>query len=491
MNNKKICLLSFVIAMLFFLSACFGESGDESSFADTSEESQEQSELTEESSEEPSEESSEELPPAFVYDDVTLSVMIGGEERLLEFSIEDENENGISSSFAQRIENIKTDHGISFDLICVPENDDMATEIASRSQSGIETDLVFFGASSFGRHAVSGLYYDLNGLEGLEKLKNDPSSQSLSVMGKLYFVTGSVCVTSYDSVYALFYNKALAADDLYDDVRDGVWTVDRMYEYAKKASANRLSFSSPDAVFGIVSRSDDALAFMTACGEDTVQKDENGIPVRNIGKKTNTAFYEKIKSVLSDPSSSGIAENYGNWKTTYDREKEIFFDGRALFMPYTLSLITREEREIKTDIGILPMPKQTADGVYRTPTDAYSLTAAGIPTSNISRVAESCAALEALDYYGRHDVREAYFADISSALRLSDDDVGMLKIITENVSFDIGSLYIDSIGGDASPMRIYASCVTSDEAFEVLVNPSLPAYERGIEAFIEKINQIK
>ncbi len=484
MNKRIIEIISLLIILSLLLSSCFGKVTE-----DTSEISEEESGIVSEISEEESiEESSEELPPSYSFDKIALSLLVGGEERLAEFLYGSENESSLYGAVEKRLDTIKSVHGISFDALYVSENDDVTTELETRSYGGLETDLVLYGASSFGKHVFYDLYYDLNSLEGLSAVTENASS-ALSVCGKLFFVTGDVCVSSYDSAYALFFNKPLVKDDLYDVVRSGKWTVDRMYEYAKKAASGKMTFSSENAVFGIVSKSDDAAAFMTSCGESTVLKDTDGKPTRNIGKAENVSFFEKLISVISDPSCSGIAENYGSWKTTHETEKEIFFSGRALFMPYTLSIVKQTEKGYDADVGILPMPKKSEESEYRTPCDLYSLSVIGIPKSNTLHLEQACASLELLGYYGRHDLRNVYISSVCQTLSLDETDREMLSLICESLDFDIGIVYNTTGSGDTSLMRIYAFAATADERFEELVDPLLPSYERGIEEIIRNLSE--
>lgn len=483
MNRRTIRLISLLLAFLMLLCACFSDPVEQSSAETSADLRDESADVSDEEVEESkeAEESSEEPVPDHAFNGATLKVLVGDESRKSDFSADSETESDLQSALAARLDKIRSVHGITFLVGVVAENDDVATELASYAESGIETDLVLYGASSFAKHIPSGLYYDLNGIDGFDT--DFGFADRLSVCGKVYFVTGDACLSSFDSAYAVFYDKALAAgylEDLYSLVLSGGWTVDKMHEFAKETSNGKMSFSSDDPVFGIVSRADDANAFMTSCGECVAFADQNGYPVINIGTPSNVTFFEKLKSILSDKSCSAIAENQGNWKMTHEREKEIFLEGRALFMPYTLSL-ANENAAFGQSVGILPMPKKDVSSAYVTPVDTYSLTVVGIPKTNTSNLYEACAALELLDYYGRHDVREAYNEKIKQNLNLGSDDLKMLSVIQNGLSFDIGGLYLDASSGDTSPTRVYPYSLTSEKAFEDIISELLPLYENAAE----------
>ena len=66
--------------------------------------------------------------------------------------------------------------------------------------------------------------------------------EQLSITDKLYFVCGDILYTDDERTHMLFFNKDLIAENQLDDpyqlVKDGTWTLDRMYEMARAVAVD-------------------------------------------------------------------------------------------------------------------------------------------------------------------------------------------------------------------------------------------------------------
>lgn len=310
--------------------------------------------------------------------------------------------------------------------------------------------------------ASQGLLYDLNSvnsLAGVDYLDlsgqwwDQAAVRDLSIAHALFYATGDVCVTDNTATWAIYYNKDIANDNgienLYQTVRDGDWTLDKMYTYAKGATVlvgTQMDFTADtDDTWGIVAESYDTLATMLGCAQPMSVKDENDIPQFRIKEERNLEVFDRVLSMMLDGSHVGMADFFGSWNSgVYVTKTEIFTNGHALFYYGALSAVDSElMRNAEIHYGILPMPK--ADELqteYSSSGTVYHLTAVSIPISVEKKLPCTVFALEAMAFYGRELVTDEYYEVTLKNKRFTDDDSPeMLDIIVSNRTYDLSTVY--------------------------------------------------
>lgn len=171
----------------------------------------------------------------------------------------------------------------------------------------------------------------------------------------LYTLSGDINYYDDYAVQIMFFNKQLAAEigagDLYQMVRDGSWTIDKMYELACKAAYDNNGdgqFTPGVDIMGLGDNYDAVPHYMFCYGQKMSDNDADGMPQVVWPNDINTAVLDDIYSIFSNKEAVSTSMNAGQ-----------FMDDTFLFYGEMLGMIPNF-REMTTDFGILPMPKGDA-----------------------------------------------------------------------------------------------------------------------------------
>ncbi len=275
-------------------------------------------------------------------------------------------------------------------------------------------------------------------------------TEDLTIKGKTFFINGSGLVTDDDAAGIMLFNKSILEEysvrNIYSLVKKGEWTVDKMYELIgcvpyeqdpKKWGANT------EDIWGMVTQNYDIISFMNGANQFTVA-DKSGKPVLRVAEPENIVMFEKFQRILEDNNVT-MADLHGNWDSgIYDEELAMFVNGKALFMPDTLSVLRNASvKEKLADIGIAPMPKaDEKQALYNTPMNVYECSAFAIPVSQKGEMLDmTCYALEAIAIHSQ-ELTELYYATLLG----EDSDKGsgngeMLEWILSHKVYDMGVVY--------------------------------------------------
>ena len=185
---------------------------------------------------------------------------------------------------------------------------------------------------------------------------------SLSIGGELYFLQGSILTSYYQDAMCVVFNKQVAEDygveGLYDIVKDGDWTYDKMFEIASAVPENT-SGAGAYRYAGI-----DGIAIVISHGYSLTEFDDDGNPyLPDAISQDIVDMADKYSIIFSDDSQTinikgRIGGNYENFeeKYGYEHESEMFEDGKMLFY-MTDTSGGAYLRTLDVDFGFLPMPK--------------------------------------------------------------------------------------------------------------------------------------
>ena len=111
-------------------------------------------------------------------------------------------------------------------------------EIAVRAGTN-DYDLAGISAYSAATSLLAGLLTDLNTIDNLDMTKSwwdQYCNEECTFGDSLYFMTGDISINDNKATYCYYFNKSLAADyqipNIYDDVHNMKWTIDKFKEYA-------------------------------------------------------------------------------------------------------------------------------------------------------------------------------------------------------------------------------------------------------------------
>lgn len=412
----------------------------------------------------------------------------------------------VAEAFLNRNRYIEEKYGIKIRATYVDKLDGMIERVRleANSQTG-EFQAVKGGIMYMSTLGVEGMLHDFNNI-GNDYIHLDQAwwdqalIRDLTLSGKLWFLAGDAIVDDDEATWALYFNKGLVKtnnlEDPYQLVKDGNWTLDTMYEMAKKVHKMNGSTMSYDPavgdVWGIVAQSYDSYMFMAGAGQPLV--DNSGEkPVFRIMNERNISVFQKLHNILHDKENVGIADFFGRWDSgVYDQEATIFSNGNALFMPGSISTVSSDKmKNAEIEYGILPMPKaDTTQEDYTTSETVYWCGVLSIPSFiKGEELDATCFALEAMAYYGKEMVTPEYYERTLTYKRFKDDDSrDMLDLIFRNRTYDLGTVFDFSTGAAGSGSLYFYTTLLSDESGNIasLYEQKQQSFESALQNLIDE-----
>ena len=273
----------------------------------------------------------------------------------------------------------------------------------------------------------------------LDKAYWDQSLRKAASIGnKLYFAYGANMLSVYDFSAVMLFNKKIVEDltlgNIYALVKDGKWTIDKMTEMAKTATAdiNGDGVMGADDRYGIPSRGDYFYASFWVCDRiPLVAKDQNDALHFNIpGNEKLFGIFAKLHEI----STSGYI-----WETTggTDPAMEMFSKGNALFFSST-TYTTLRLRGMEIDYGIIPYPTLEE----KKPGEPYSARAmSGFPVliPAASDPVRGSAVIESLACEYQKNVIPAYYDNAVQIKATRDEEsIEMIDMLLTNKYLDLG-----------------------------------------------------
>ena len=293
--------------------------------------------------------------------------------------------------------------------------------------------------------AYSGLLYDLNSVPGIDLSKSwwdQKANESLSVNGVMFFTTGEITCSDNNAAFVILFNKGLLKDyeleNPYTLVYDGEWTMDKFAELCKTVTEDLDQNGTMDANdrFGLLVWDDSVVGIVNAAGQRCCTINADGNIELTLYNETTISALEKYFSIAYDTQYAYTYQRVSG----YD-EQALWSGNHGLFWTTWLGIVPRY-REMENDFGILPYPKlNTAQTDYYTTVAPYNSQFICMPL--IQNDAERAGTItEALAYYGKKIVTPAYYdVNLIGQSTRDEESEDMLKIIFDNLVFDIGYYY--------------------------------------------------
>ena len=320
--------------------------------------------------------------------------------------------------------------------------------------------------------AKDGIFYNLLNLEQgyggyLEFAKpwwNQMLVDELAIYGTLFFAGGSLTISQVAKGSCLFFNRDMFNEKFPDDrdaglyqlVRDGKWTIDKLTDYVSQVHTDVNSNGVVDDgdIVGIRSRAmvggDGSFMdpWIPAMGLKLTEKDEYGdVTLAFVNTRTIPA-YEKLKALFGsgNPGTLFIKEAHGETELP---------NGNVLFASTIMNYgLTMAQSEV--NYGVLPLPKYDEEqDDYHT---GFSNAASAIALcANLSdaRAEMMSAVLEVLSAESYKQVIPVYYNKILQGQYSREQaDAEMYDLILNSFSFTFGFAYSTaSLGGIGSSFR--------------------------------------
>ena len=301
--------------------------------------------------------------------------------------------------------------------------------------------------------AKSGYLVNLAGVDGINLTKpwwDQNILQETSIMNKIYYATGDITVVDNDGTWIMMFNKdlqkAFGLPDMYEIVKNGEWTLDKLVELSKGVTTDLDGdgqITKADQV-GLSTTSDSIRSFFFSTGSRILRKDADDLPYFAFESENVITNFEKIYDIFRGGDDTVLlADDVGGWTVT----QAAFLEDRALFYAEVMFHLS-SLRNMDTDFGVIPLPKANKEQEgYFTNIHRYASAAVSIPMGGSDEdLKRTGTILEAMAYEGYKYLTPAYY-DISLKTKYARDDASseMLDLILAGRSADLG--YVGNLGG--------------------------------------------
>ncbi len=373
----------------------------------------------------------------------------------VEFFVEEEDGDIVNDAIFTRNRTVEERLNVALTYTLVPgAYDNRAAWVKQVTQSAMAgdgaNDIVAGYSMSGATLANNRLLIDLMGLDHIDFEKPwwpESLIKEASCGGKLYFCSGDISTNMIYYLYSIYFNKTLAqnydVENLYDLVREGKWTLDKMIEISSDlySDLNGDGKKDPADQFGYTTHSTWSDTFFFAGGLRTTTIGSDGLPVLSEefgGEKAQDLLTKLIDMFAANEMYLG---------NDYEIVRNQFLEGRALFLTTEVYYAKNYLRDTQIEYGILPIPKydEMQEDYYTVSSFPYTLY--GIPV-DAKDPSMSAAILECLASESYRTVSPALFEVALKVKYASDDDVSeMYDIIRGSNVFDIGRIFNDSMNG--------------------------------------------
>ena len=305
-------------------------------------------------------------------------------------------------------------------------------------------DVFVNGAYFVGQMAMEGLLYDAVKLPYIDLSQpwwNQNFIEQVKYKDQLYMLDGEISLNTLDYVYCMYFNQALldefySGTNLYQLVKDGQWTMDKLYELAEGVyqDANGDGARNIDDIYGMnISKNsgEERTGYTWASGIGYTIRGEKNEPILRPFDESVADVYQKVYRLANSNSGVFCPENEN------DSLKQ-FVDGKVLFHTGYIRRAVFDLAEMEDVYGILPLPKLNAEQKeYQTNSqDSHNQYSVLCDVKNPQLIS---AALELMCAENYRTVTEMYYETALKGRYFQDRESGeMLEIIMNGIVIDFG-----------------------------------------------------
>ncbi|MBQ7336010.1 MAG: hypothetical protein IJW92_06020, partial [Clostridia bacterium] len=248
-----------------------------------------------------------------------------------------------------------------------PEMSDPIEELTQMSTTE-NLDLLILRDTRVATAATKGLLADIAAYENIDlagEWYDRNSIKQLAMGDKVYYLSGDMNISTMDSAIVTIFNEQLYAEkmpngeNLYQLVKDGKWTVEKMMEIAKAITVDRKEDGVLDAttsdgdIVGYFRYANSDLFYYYSCGGRISTPDEDGYPILTVDSEHSLEVIDLLlHTVNSESLPEGSPINTSVTRLKYFESEKTLFTDIALWD--VRKSISKRINEWK--YGILPTP---------------------------------------------------------------------------------------------------------------------------------------
>ncbi len=265
--------------------------------------------------------------------------------------------------------------------------------------------------------------------------------RELNLADHLFIASSDISIQDNQDTYAMAFNKKIAKDngieDLYELVRNGEWTLEKLYSLSSETSHDNNGDGAIDPMedlVGFLASDDTTISFFFSMGGRFTEKDEFGYPEFCYNTEESYDIVSEILDFMYDESTVRLEKGYPIHNDVCFRANRALFTNIAIYN----SIAWRGEDGL--DFGILPAPtKEEGDDllalVSRHHCGLMSVLRSEENADTVGYIMEAMAA------FSHYELQEAYY-DITLKTKTARDDESeeMLDLIFSHRTTDIGEV---------------------------------------------------
>ncbi len=277
---------------------------------------------------------------------------------------------------------------------------------------------------------------------------NQISNDGSTINGILYGICSDLSITSMTYTYAIFVNtqqmlnQGYSTEDLYELVRNGQWTIDKMAEMTESmyVDNNGDGKKDKDDNFGFGYQITNPGDVWTAAFDQPITRiNENGLIEPALMSDKTVSILEKLMRFHHE--NAGVFIN----ATQYD-EEEFFLNGKYVMAPLRFHVAYTDLRTMEDPYSMLPFPKwdEAQAGYYTNADDKFTIF--GVPMTSAGDLEFIGTIFEALCAESYKHVYPAYY-DIALKGNYSSDagTAEMVDLIMAGRKFDFSFQFGESV----------------------------------------------
>lgn len=441
--------------------------------------------------------------PKTTYDGEEFRILTAGHVAYMDFGFEAEEESILGQAQYQREQTINQAYDIT---ITVTKAEEKASTNGAgpgfrNLQKAATTNSLDYHLGIIGGYDVSNLaeanhLYDINSLKYINTENSwwdQNANKDLSINDMLFYTNGSLTAAYSESTFVIYVNKALATEELGEDVdiyqlvKDGKWTIDKLAEFSRTVTEDVNGDDKMNGAdkYGLYVWDDSMLGMMAAAGTRIATVQEDGSIALTLSNDNTINMFNKFMDIACD-TAYALQYQRAELKPAEGVIKA-FQANRALFWQ-TSNVNTKQLRDMEAEFGILPYPKLSEDQErYYSTIAPYNSQFICVPIFTDGKEDYISHITEALAYYGEKMVWPAcYEQTLKGAFARDEGTIDMLDIIYDNYGYDIGFYY--NVGGFTSVLMNLLR--QRDRGFASKYEATAPSAETELKAINANFQQV-